>query len=707
MFPFKSIEQKYVNACRLFLGVSLLSDITKADGTEIRKEIFHGGVSTVETYKGHIAYQTRPGEEAWSLWRRMLTHLTIGNTPVLRKSLGRWYKTGETTRRQWRYYHNPATNQIFIHKDNEYEILENKKGNIYEFKGATIRMVPPNAVPADLDLAGPTIKLLPFRRKYPVLSIPNPPSFNAYISTLPKWEQACLENVTFVEDVFEFVNQIKQANEIHCTSDGSAPKFTGSFGWSCSIADGKRIAQNYGPAFGYRTTSFRAEGYGLLSYIRLVYRAFEYTGNELPPNLHIHTDSESNLKQIKKMLEYPFYFPNLTMASDWDVLQSIITSIRSFKDQPKLAHVIGHQDRTVAFENLSLPAQLNVEADTLAGSYVYNSNMSASKVPRICGNTAQLHIPKGTITSRFKQALRRHASEPAMREHLCNRNDWSRNDFRLIDWATHGICVRKQFKLKRFFVKLLHDWLPVGKQVARYDQDLSAKCPSCPHESEDRDHFLRCPSRRLWQEEMLKELRQYCTNNPTREALKDILLESIMSWFQDSPVILSGFGEVYDILIKQQAAVGWKQLILGRFVHEWSILQEEFLRSITNRPKHSSGTGWVIGVTSVVWKHVRKEWETRNSARHGIDDVTKEKARIEQAQREIVTMYEIKNDVLPRDRELFYATTEEHFEKETSSLALRQWLSTWKPVLLQSHKTHNQPRIDRWNSIRMHLATET
>ena len=180
-----------------------------------------------------------------------------------------------------------------------------------------------------------------------------------------------------------------------------------------------------------------------------------------------------------------------------------------------------------------------------------------------------------------------------------------------------------------------------------------------------------------------------------------------MSWFQDSPVILSGFGEVYNILIKQQAAVGWKQLILGRFVHEWSILQEEFLRSMPNRPKHSSGTRWVIGVTSVVWKHLRKEWETQNSARHGIDDETKEKARIEQAQREIVTMYEMKNDVLPRDRELFYATTEEHFEKETSSLALRQWLSTWKPVLLQSHKTHNQPRIDRWNSIRMHLASET
>jgi hypothetical protein len=184
------------------------------------------------------------------------------------------------------------------------------------------------------------------------------------------------------------------------------------------------------------------------------------------------------------------------------------------------------------------------------------------------------------------------------------------------------------------------------------------------------------------------------------------LLESIRSWFQDAPVILSCFGETYDILIKQQASVGWMQLLLGRFVHEWSLLQEEFLRTITNRPKNSSGTGWVIGVTTIMWKHIRKEWETRNSARHGIDDVTKELARIEQAKREIVSMYELKDEVLPRDRELYYETTEAHFEREKTSLALRQWLSTWKPVLLKSHKTHTQPRHDRWNSIRRHLASE-
>jgi hypothetical protein len=106
-----------------------------------------------------------------------------------------------------------------------------------------------------------------------------------------------------------------------------------------------------------------------------------------------------------------------------------------------------------------------------------------------------------------------------MRNHLCQRNNWSKDEFKLIDWPTHGIGVRKHLNLKRFFVKLLHDWLPLGAQVAKYQQDLSAKCPSCPHEIEDRDHFLRFPSRKFWQEELIKDLRHYFTYNPTREAL--------------------------------------------------------------------------------------------------------------------------------------------------------------------------------------------
>ena len=85
------------------------------------------------------------------------------------------------------------------------------------------------------------------------------------------------------DDIYILVNAIKQHitelnGSIFATSDGSAPNFVGTFGWSLSLGNGQRLAKNKGPAHGHRTTSFRAEAYGVLSLLRFLYQAFPYTG---------------------------------------------------------------------------------------------------------------------------------------------------------------------------------------------------------------------------------------------------------------------------------------------------------------------------------------------------------------------------------------------------------------------------------------------
>ena len=85
--------------------------------------------------------------------------------------------------------------------------------------------------------------------------------------------------------------------------------------------------------------------------------------------------------------------------------------------------------------------------------------------------------------------------------------------------------------------------------------------------------------------------------------------------------------------------------------------------------------------------HVRQNWESRNSAQHGIDPITRELALYGQAQREITELYNYHHSVLPGDKTLFYATLTIHWEMEPTSNGLRQWLNTWKPVVLQSIQT--------------------
>jgi hypothetical protein len=210
--------------------------------------------------------------------------------------------------------------------------------------------------------------------------------------------------------------------------------------------------------------------------------------------LVVHSDSESLIEKIKEMSKWPFYYSNATMDADWDVLQAIVSTLKLFAKAPEVKHVTGHQDRTVEYINLSLPAQLNVDADKLAGTYEYKQHQQPTKAPLIAGNCLQLHSPHRTIASNYRTAIRKIASAQAMKKHIVQANRWTEQVFDSIDWPAHGISIRKNYNRKHFTTKFIHNWLPIGDLISKYKPHYSAKCPSCPHPEEDRDHFLKCPA---------------------------------------------------------------------------------------------------------------------------------------------------------------------------------------------------------------------
>eukprot|EP00957_Ditylum_brightwellii_P011279 853458-Ditylum_brightwellii.AAC.1 len=59
-------------------------------------------------------------------------------------------------------------------------------------------------------------------------------------------------------------------------TDGSAGEINMSFGWKICTLNGGIIAEHFGPAFG-QASSFRTEGYGVLSALSFFCCAMEYT----------------------------------------------------------------------------------------------------------------------------------------------------------------------------------------------------------------------------------------------------------------------------------------------------------------------------------------------------------------------------------------------------------------------------------------------
>ena len=115
---------------------------------------------------------------------------------------------------------------------------------------------------------------------------------------------------------------------------------------------------------GHKPTSYRSEGYGILSLLQFVLNLSTYTYQTTPKHLTVYTDSESWVKTINAVT-WDMFFLNQTITSDWDILQNIISSLTQFQHNPTLSHVKGHQDAQSSYAQLSLLAQLNIDADCL------------------------------------------------------------------------------------------------------------------------------------------------------------------------------------------------------------------------------------------------------------------------------------------------------------------------------------------------------
>ena len=426
---------------------------------------------------------------------------------------------------------------------------------------------------------------------------------------------------------------------IIAASDGSMSSSIRAYGWTCSLPHGQRLATNHGPVFGRFPSSFHAEAYGLLSYLRFLYRVSQYTQSPLPKQNIIYTDSTSLIEKLGEIRKWPYFFPNTTMDPDWDVLQQIIFSLRLFSSLPEIRFVQGHQDDDHPYTTLSLPAQLNVDADHLAGRYVPSLNENPTIVTMIAGSAVSLHLLSRTITTKYGSALCKAASTDPIQHYIQTKNKWSNDEFASINWIAHSRSVHCFYHKKQFIVKFVHEWLPLGILTSKYKKHHLLTCPTCSHEIEDGEHFLCCTNCPQWKLDMFHALRNYFNKIPTRPFLGDLLITGLSKWLCNELAIFSDFPPIYNSLIFHQRRIGWKQLFVSRFVYEWSDLQQDYLVLQRIVSKKYSGTSWITGVIQIIWKHVYQNWDARNADLHGVDAAMRESAKYAQAQRETEEIY--------------------------------------------------------------------
>jgi hypothetical protein len=228
------------------------------------------------------------------------------------------------------------------------------------------------------------------------------------------------------------------------------------------------------------------------------------------------------------------------MDSEWDILAEIRASMIELQEtSPTLKWIKGHQDDHTPYEELSLKAQLNCQADKLADEYltIHPDSLPFTHVPMLPTSGCQLQLSKGTVTYNIKQEVKLARTAPPLKRKLCHKNAWDETTFNDIDWTSHNRALNYHQKHRVTMVKFLNGILPIGKRVHLYNSKYQQECPSCPAPIEDSEHFWRCPatSRTKWRKDCQKAILDKLNELDTAPPLQSLLLEATKASLDGRP----------------------------------------------------------------------------------------------------------------------------------------------------------------------------
>ena len=691
---FKPYQIRQINYCRLYLRVITIADITTAAGTHIDAGVYDGLPSAINRNPNWChSHQARPGSTAWSHWRRFCNLIcTSRGSRKLRVSLGHWTVPHYQIRKQWDHWLDRPALTLYCRRADGTFTSHRKLHHDYDCDPTAANvLLPARASPVDVkpQTSGTWSVPVHFRNVQPPVPTPLPAvnDYHQYVTTLSTWEKSLLEGVEFLVPQQQLFEAMARESAWIC-SDGAQVGNKASFGWVVSNQDGLRMAQCSGPCYGADPTSYRAEGYGLLSICRFLQGMRHQFGTNIQ-QCHVWCDNKTMVNRINnRPKDLDRIYPNEKLASEWDVLLEIWHSLLDYEEEnhPTFSHVKGHQDRDKPYHKLSLQAQLNVDADKLADGYITdNPNLDYSTTIMMPHTEVLLHLTRGTLTYKLKRALRMERTGPPLLKKLQEKYKWSDATAQDINWEAARLAMNRLRRHKLVLTKHINNVAPLGWLVHIYDKKYPPNCPSCDAPEETRVHLYQCsgPRRMEWRTSFRNQLVETLTKQDTAIDLQNLLLEGIFSVIEgrDPDTIQVPETEAAVAVFNSQSKIGWPELFKGRLSKEWATRQQEFLGEF--KPKKNGNT-WAISVAQELLSGWHNLWKSRNEDRHGRDRQTKAAAERAQAIRELDQLYSLKGNVEPRLDWILATPLEQR--KNLRTYHIRAFINCFGPILEESFK---------------------
>jgi ribonuclease HI len=689
---FSPSEQQRINRCRIYLKVELLSEICDASGTILSNDYYNCTCTEGNSLDTRLwPRQHQPGPHHIQTWKRFLYQfLKRKNSYGISPALGPW--KDYTFFRHCQIYYETKLGWLCRTAPNgftaRYLTIDLRRRSWIGSRLTPCDRPDETWIKLNIDVINDSIDTceiaIPASIKDDIpANIKHEPTWQQFLSRLPKLDQYMLQNIQFYERTTPTpIIMADHSVTLQIVSNGSVKDQMGTFGWIIAT-DTSVLFTNHGKCFGQPMTSHRAEFIGVLSWMIFISRYREFFSLSTHCTIAAHCDNLSVVNSTNKIHNRKLkdaIDPDYDVACD--VRHRFVELMQYFPTT--IQHIKGHQDSKTPIAELSWPAQLNVKADELADkghecrSYITLDPIpiNRAKIFLICG--------KSIICSGEKSILRWRWREFILQDYFMRIFNINPPNLHNINWAAMSMVQRKHILPQKFMTKLLIKWLPTGTRLKKYGNSVVC-CPLC-NLDEDEHHILTCPKRIPQQNAFLEDIATELKNATTKPELADAILHGFRTILPHNNTRAPTCDQDTQQAFQQQSALGWPLALRGLFVQQWSIQQEAF------HPK-TLGDHWQARITEFILLRMHHLWIDRNAVIHDTAINGNLKRVDEETMNQVRYLYECLTEISQHDRHellsvplpqrlTFSTTINSEWVKQTMS-SMKRRMDNWKAMRSQ------------------------
>ena len=460
--------------------------------------------------------------------------------------------------------------------------------------------------------------------------------------------------------------------KLYGVSDGSAKRGVGTHGWRlCRFMGDELALQGSGFVDGVTTTPFRAETQGQLAILiasTVLAQQWRFTMLDI---LSI-CDNKAVLKRLARTHRERRLADN--KESDSDLYEVYRDWARSAPVKCTYKWVKGHQDRDAAMVDLPVEAQVNCEADTLAGQVYTSPDIPRrdQEIPVFSQEGYSLYTASGKATAGIKKVLLAQSGKSELEAFLEGKHSLSEGKRAGVNWEGLGSTLRAHPPPQRaIYVKYQQGWLPTNSFLHRQGRVPSALCPLCGTEEETTEHLHCCGNpkaveeRRVQLDACFKSLREA----GTAPEIVNCWEQQLYKMFCLPPPALrdlsasrhcAAMDKAISVARKHQAILSWQGFLQGRHSVEWVKVQRLHVKLRREPPR--KGLPWELRSVRLISALVPDVWRRRNEWVHGATVTEAARLRRERVHALVKGVYLRNPKLLPRFQSVRAVRLEERLQ---------------------------------------------